>query len=134
MENCNVQYFNASVYKTIVNKNTKVLSKYVEFTPTPLSLNSINAPASTGLTNLSFLDINTALASTVEASKNAPSYGLTMQEVKRMLEGEIAKLHKEVTKLLISLIPNEGDAKDLNNWRPILLLPESIRSLQKHFK
>lgn len=106
----------------------------MEFILHPKSLDSINAPASTGLSKLGFLDVNTTLASTVKASENAPFNGLTRQEVKRMLQGESAKLHKGVTKLLISLIPNEGDAKDLNNWRHILLLPESTRSLQRHFK
>ena len=81
-----------------------------------------------------FLDVNATLASTVEALENASSNGLTRQEVKKILEGKITKLYKGVTKLLISLIPNEGDAKDLNNWRHILLLPESTRSLQRHFK
>lgn len=81
-----------------------------------------------------FLDVNATLASTVEALENASSNGLTRQEVKKILEWKITKLYKGVTKLLISLIPNEGDAKDLNNWRPILLLPEIIRSLQRHFK
>ena len=32
------------------------------------------------------------------------------------------KLHEGVTRGLISLIPKEGDAKDLNYWRPIILL------------
>ena len=35
---------------------------------------------------------------------------------------EEGKLHEGVTKGLISLIPKEGDAKDLNYWRPITLL------------
>ena len=122
------------MYKTIVKKNTKLLRKYVEFILHPKSLDSINAPASTRLSKLGFLNVNTTLASMVKASENAPFNGLTRQEVKRMLQGESAKLHKGVTKLLISLISNEGDAKDLNNWRHILLLPESTRSLQRHFK
>ena len=39
--------------------------------------------------------------------------------VKKNIEEK--KLHKEVTKGLIFLIPKEGDAKDLNYWRPIAL-------------
>jgi hypothetical protein len=31
-------------------------------------------------------------------------------------------LHKGITKGLISLIPKEGDSKDLNYWRLIILL------------
>ena len=40
--------------------------------------------------------MNTALANTVEALENAPSNGLTMQEVRKMVEGESAKLREEM--------------------------------------
>ena len=96
MGGCNIQCLNAVVYKKFVKKNAKLLDKYVEFTPNPKSLDGINAPSQTELTKLGFLDINTALASTVEALENAPSNGLTRQEVKRMLEGESAKLLEEM--------------------------------------
>lgn len=93
---CNVQCLNAAVYKKFVKKNTKILGKYIEFTPHPNSLDGINAPSPTELTKLGFSDVNTALASTVEALENAPSKGLTRQEVKIMLEGESAKLREEM--------------------------------------
>ena len=96
MGSCNVQCLNAAVYKKFVKKNTKLLGKYVEFTPHPKSLDGINAPSPTELTKLGFSDVNTALASTVEALENAPSKGLTRQEVKIMLEGESAKLREEM--------------------------------------
>ena len=93
---CNVQCLNAAVYKKFVKKNTKLLGKYIEFTPHPKSLDGINAPSPTDLIKLGFSDVNTALASTVEALENAPSKGLTRQEVKIMLEGESAKLREEM--------------------------------------
>ena len=71
----------------------------MEFTPHPKSLDGINAPSPEELTKLGFSDVNTALASTVEALENAPSNGLTMQEVKRMLEGENAKLREEMVEM-----------------------------------
>lgn len=40
-------------------------------------------------------------------------------------------LHEGVTKGLISLIPKEGDSKDLNYWRPITLLTVSYKVLAK---
>jgi exonuclease III len=40
-------------------------------------------------------------------------------------------LHEGVTKGLISLIPKEGDSKDLNYWRPITLLTASYKIYAK---
>ena len=48
------------------------------------------------LARLGFSDVNTALANTVEALENAPSKGLTRQEVKSMLEEESSKLREEM--------------------------------------
>ena len=93
---CNVQCLNAAVYKKFVKKNTKLLGKYIEFTPHPKSLDGINAPSPMELTKLGFSDVNTALANTVEALENAPSNGLTRQEVRKMVEGESAKLREEM--------------------------------------
>ena len=87
---------NAAVYKKFVKKNTKLLGKYIEFTPHPKSLDGINAPSPTELTKLGFSDVNTALANTVEALENAPTNGLTRQEVRKMVEGESAKLREEM--------------------------------------
>ena len=93
---CNVQCLNAAVYKKFVKKNVKLLGKYIEFTPHPKSLDGINAPSQEELTRLGFSDVNTALANTVEALENAPTKGLTRQEVKIMMEGETSKLRKEL--------------------------------------
>lgn len=40
-------------------------------------------------------------------------------------------LHEGVTRGLISLIPKEGDSKDLNYWRPITLLTTSYKIFAK---
>lgn len=93
---CNVQCLNAAVYKKFVKKNTKLLGKYVEFTPHPKSLDGINAPTQMELSRLGLSDVNTALANTVEALENASSNGLTKQEVKNMLEEESSKLREEM--------------------------------------
>ena len=93
---CNVQCLNAAVYKKIVKKNAKLLGKYVEFTPHPKSLDGINAPSQIKLSRLGFSDLNTTLANTVKALENAPSKGLTRQEVKTILEEESSKLREEM--------------------------------------
>ena len=91
-----MQCLNAAVYKKIVKKNAKLLGKYIEFTPHPKSLDVINAPLLVELFRLGFSDVNTAQANTVEALENAPSKGITRQEVKTMLEEESSKLREEM--------------------------------------
>ena len=93
---CNVQCLNAAVYKKFVKKNTKLLGKYIEFTPHPKSLDGINAPSQKELTRLGFSDVNTSLTNTVEALENAPTKGLTRQDVKAMMEEKTSKLRKEL--------------------------------------
>jgi hypothetical protein len=93
---CNVQCLNAAVYKKFVKKNAKVLGKYVEFTPHPKSLDGINAPSQIELSRLGFSYVNTTLANTIEALENAPSKGLTRQDVRTMLEEESSKLREEM--------------------------------------
>lgn len=44
---------------------------------------------------------------------------------------EDGELHEGVIKGLISLIPNEGDFKDFNYWRPITLLTASYKIFAK---
>ena len=44
---------------------------------------------------------------------------------------EDRKLHDNITNDIISLIPKEGDNKDLNYWRPITLLPVSYKIFAK---
>ena len=51
----------------------------------------------------------------------------------RMLLKGIEKgaLHEGVIRGLISLIPNEGDSKDLKYWRPIILLTNNYKIFAK---
>lgn len=44
---------------------------------------------------------------------------------------EHGQLHEGVTKGLISLIPKDGDNKDLNHWRPITLLTSTYKIFAK---
>jgi hypothetical protein len=84
------------VYKKFIRKNTKLLGKYTKFIPHPKSLDGINASSQDKWTRLGFSDVNTTLANTVEALENAPTKGLTRQEVKTMMEVETSKLRNEL--------------------------------------
>ena len=55
------------------------------------------------------------------------------QDFHRMIITSIeeGKLHDGITKGVISLIPKEGDNKDLNYWRPIILLTVSYKIFAK---
>ena len=51
---------------------------------------------------------------------------------KMILRGlEKGILHEGMTKCFISLIPKEGDTKDLNHWRPITLLTTAYKIFAK---
>jgi hypothetical protein len=63
----NVELLNTLIYKKFVKKSHKLQSKYVRFNPHPRSLDGIVAPSEEALQEWGFKDLNTALASTVEA-------------------------------------------------------------------
>ena len=55
-----------------------------------------------------------------------------LQMITRSMERGI--LHEGITKGVISLIPKEGDAKDLNYWRPITLLTMTYKIFAKYLQ
>jgi hypothetical protein len=87
----NVKLLNAPIYKKIVTKTHKLQSKYVCFNPHPRSLDGIAAPSEEVLQEWGFKDLNTALAGTVEALKNAT----TAPKQRLAAKGEILTLVKE---------------------------------------
>ena len=88
----NVELLNALVYKKYVNKTHKLQSKYVRFNPHPRSLDGIAAPTEETLCKWVFHDLNTALASTVEAMENATT---APSKQKAATKGEISTLVKD---------------------------------------
>jgi hypothetical protein len=85
----NVELLNAPVYKKFVKKTHKLHNKYVRFNPHPIDGSA--APLEETFKELGFQDMNTALASTVEAIENttAPS------KQKGIAKAEISTLMKE---------------------------------------
>jgi hypothetical protein len=91
----NVELFNVHVYKKFTKKTHKLQNQYVHFNPHPRSLNGTTAPSKDTLREWGFLDVNTALASTVEAIENATTTPKrktgTKEEISTLLKEAIAE-------------------------------------------
>ena len=68
----NVQCLNAIVYRQWVGKTVEIFGKHVSFTPHPKSLQGAIPPTKEEQEKLGFCDISTAIADTLEATRNAP--------------------------------------------------------------
>jgi hypothetical protein len=86
------------VYKKYVKQNHLILDKYVEFSPHPKSLDDIDAPSTSELARLGFADVNTTLANTIKALKNAPSKGYTKADLSKLVEEAVNKGATEIRK------------------------------------
>ena len=100
---CNVQCLNAVVFKNFSKKSGKILRKYVEFSPHPKNLDGTNPPSNEELVRLGFSDVNTTLASTVEALENAPSKGYSKEELEKLVERAVNHGTMEVRKEMITM-------------------------------
>jgi hypothetical protein len=91
----NVEFLNAPIYKKFVGKTHKLQNKYIKFNPHPRSLNGSAAPSEESLKELGFCDVNTALASTVEALEFATAAtrksGVPKDEISALLKDAIAE-------------------------------------------
>jgi hypothetical protein len=91
----NVELLNTHVYKKFTKKSHKLQNQYVWFNPHPRSLDVSSAPSEDTLHEWGFLDVKTALASTVEAIENvvaAPKRRTgTKEEISTLLKEAIAE-------------------------------------------
>ena len=86
-----VECLNIAVYKQHLRKPTRLHSKWVEFLPHPNSLDDIAKPDEDTLRKYGFMDINNAIANTVEALQNAPG-----SNRKSLTKEDITTLVKDV--------------------------------------
>ena len=100
---CKVLCLNSFVYKKFVEKNEKILGKYVEFNPHPKSLDGINAPSEEELVRLGFSDVNITLANTIQALENGPHQTVTNKDLNKMIETSVKKWTDEIRKEMVSL-------------------------------
>jgi hypothetical protein len=109
----NVELLNASVYKIFVKKIHKLQSKYVRFNPHPRSIDGSAAPTEETLKELGFQDMNTALASTVEAIENATAplkqKGIAKAEISTLLEEAIAEGNQQLKQELQADMQTMGE-------------------------
>ena len=100
----NVQCLNAIVYRQWVGKTVEIFGKHVSFTPHPKSLQGAIPPTKEEQEKLGFCDISTAIADTLEATRNAPqSKGknmITRDDFDALVETAIDKRNE---KLIIEL-------------------------------
>ena len=68
----NIECGSAIIYKSHARKTDRILSKYVTFYLHPKSLDWALKPSEKTLKKFGFMDVNAALANTVEAVKKAP--------------------------------------------------------------
>jgi hypothetical protein len=68
----NLECLNPAVYKQHLRKSMRMHSKHITFLPHPRSLDGSSKPDEETLRRLGFLDVNTAIANTLEAISNAP--------------------------------------------------------------
>jgi hypothetical protein len=91
----NVELLNVHVYKKFVKKTHKMQHKYVRFNPHPYNLDGTAAPSDEALHEWGFHDVNTALASIVEAIENATAAPKrragTKEEISSLVKEAIAE-------------------------------------------
>ena len=118
----NVELLNASIYKKFINKTHKLQSKYIRFNPHPRSLDRIVAPSKELLRKWGFKDLNTALASTVEALENATT---TTPKQRTTTKGEISTLIKEAIAAGVQTLKQEIRA-DMQTMKEDILAESHI--------
>ena len=108
----NVQCLNAIVYRQWVGKTIEIFGKHVTFAPHPKSLQGAIPPTKDEQEKLGFCNITTAIADTLEATRNAPQIKgknmVTRDDINALVETAIdkrndqfkielkAELHKEM--------------------------------------
>lgn len=104
----NIECANAIVYKTHLRKSARILGKYVTLHPHPKSLDGSLKPNDKTLKKLGFMDVNAALANTVETVQKAPQAQKLEVDISAMVEKEVSKGTKKLKNELTI---------ELSNWK-----------------
>ena len=87
----NIECLNSAVYKQNLRKSVRLQGKWVEFQPHPNSLDGSAKPDNETLRKYGFMDVNNAIANTVEALQNVAG-----SNKKQLTKEDITTLVKDV--------------------------------------
>ena len=140
----NVQCLNAIVYRQWVGKTVEIFGKHVSFTPHPKSLQGAIPPTKEEQEKLGFCDISTAIADTLEATRNAPQHKgkgnvLTQEEVDALVETTLDKRNEKLivelkTELTAELHKEMGEFKKEVSFEADVREERITRNLTTHVK
>lgn len=134
----NLECLNPSVYKQHLRKSMRMHTKHISFIPHPRSLDGSSKPDEDTLRKLGFLDVNNAIASTLEAINNAPAPAkktLTKDEIHELVEVAVtkgtSKLKTELKKDLDKLETKMKDHAETYTDRMSLELRSTLANLEQ---
>jgi hypothetical protein len=140
----NVQCLKAIVYRQWVGKTVEIFGKHVSFTPHPKSLQGAIPPTKEEQEKLRFCDISTAIADTLEATRNAPQHKgkgsiLTQEELDALVENAMDKRNEKLivelkTKLTAELHKEMGEFKKEVSLEANVREERITRNLTTHVK
>ena len=140
----NVQCLNAIVYRQWVGKTIEIFGKHVTFAPHPKSLQGAIPPTKDEQEKLGFCDITTAIADTLEATRNAPqgkgkSHMVTRDDLNALVETAIDKRNDQLkvelkTEITAELHKEMGDFKKAVSVEADVREERITKNLTNHVK
>ena len=140
----NVQCLNAIVYRQWVGKTVEIFGKHVSFVPHPKSLQGAIPPTKEEQEKLGFCDISTAIADTLEATRNAPQNKgkgtmLTHNDLDTLVETALDKRNEQLklelkTELTAEIQKEIGELKKEVSLEAEVREERITRNLTTHVK
>ena len=120
----NIECGSAIVYKNHARKTDRIIGKYVTFYPHPKSLDGALKPSEKTLKKFSFMDVNAALADTIEVVKKAPQNSKFESNIATLVANEVSKKTKDLKEEILK------DAQEYTD-KTTEALRDSLTQLEK---
>ena len=120
----NIECKSAIVYKSHARKTDRILGKYVSFYLHSKSLDGALKPSEKTLKKIGFMDVNAALANTVEVVKKAPQNLKIESDIATLVAKEVSKKTKDLKEEIMK------DAQEYTN-KTTEALKDSLTQLEK---